>query len=178
MQFKKTSFSKFELLNELVFKPCNLILKNIELEPESPEYAAQTFQLNHYKIIFRKAKVTPKKIGQFVTIWKRNEQGITSPFHLIDDFDHFIIATETPTNFGIFVFPKSILHENKIISDEKKEGKRGIRVYPIWDDPTSKQAQKTQEWQTKYFLDLTNHDKIDLNRAENLLSMESDVSKR
>lgn len=178
MHLKKTSFSEFELLNELVFKPCKLILRNIEPEPESQEYFAHTFQLNNYKILFRKAKITPTKTGQFVTIWKRNEQGITCPFHLNDDFELFIIATETPTNFGIFVFPKSILHENKIISDEKKEGKRGIRVYPIWDETTSKQAQKTQEWQTKYFLDLTNHDKIDLNRAENLLSMESDVSKR
>lgn len=171
-------FPDLELVNELVFKPCNFNLKNIKPESESQEYTALTFQLTNYKILFRKAKITPTKTGQFVTFWKRNEKGITVPFESTDDFDYFIIDTKTASNFGIFIFPKSVLHENKVISDEKIEGKRGIRVYPSWDETTNKQAQKTQVWQSKYFLDLSDIKKIDLNRAKNILSMETDFSKR
>jgi hypothetical protein len=37
----------------------------------------------------------------------------------------------------------------------RKAGKRGFRVYPIWDKPDNKQAEKTQKWQVKHFLDCT-----------------------
>ena len=177
MTFQKTLFPDLQLIDELVFKPCNFNLKNIKTESKSHEYAAHTFQLNEYKILFRKAKITPTKTGQFVTLWKRNEKGITAPFDLTDDFDFYFIVTKTPTNFGIFIFPKKVLQENKILSDSKKDGKRGIRVYSIWDETTSKQAQKTKIWQTKYFLDLSNPTQIDLNHAKNLLSTkQSDLS--
>jgi hypothetical protein len=39
----------------------------------------------------------------------------------------------------------------RIISTHLKEGKRGMRVYPPWDLPSSKQAKKTQQWQLPYF---------------------------
>lgn len=175
---EKKVLSDLELINDLVFKPCDFNLKNIQSGSESQEYAAHTFQLDEYKILFRKAKITSKKTGQFVSIWKRNDQGITSPFQLFDDFDFFIIATKTPTNFGIFIFPKSVLLENKVISDEKIEGKRGMRVYPSWDETTNKQAEKTQTWQTKHFLNLSDVMKIDMVQAKNLLSTESDFLKR
>lgn len=177
MTLKEAPFTELILIDELVFKPCNLSLKNIKSESESQEYAAQTFQLNEYKVLFRKAKITPTKTGQFVTLWKRNEKGITEPFNLTDDFDFYIIVTKTATNFGLFIFPKKVLHDNKILSDPTKDGKRGIRVYPIWDETINKQAQKTQNWQTQYFLDLSDPTQIDLKRANNLLRMEpSDLS--
>lgn len=172
MTFEKTPFPELKSIDNLVFKPCNFSLKNIESETESQEYAAHTFQLKEYKVLFRKAKITPTKTGQFVTLWKRNEKGITEPFHLTDEFDFYLIATRTPGKFGVFIFPKNVLHEHRILSDETRDGKRGIRVYPIWDETTNKQAQKTQIWQTEYFLDLSDPKQIDLNRAKNLLSME------
>ncbi|HRB68890.1 MAG TPA: MepB family protein, partial [Chitinophagales bacterium] len=98
--------------------------------------------------------------GQFVSIWKRNKQGITEPFNISDEFDLYIIATRHNQKFGLFIFSKTILLENKILSDTKKVGKRGIRVYPTWDETTNKQAQKTQHWQTKYFLEITQGNQI------------------
>lgn len=169
---EKKVLSELELINELVFKPCHFHLKNIKLESESQEYAAHTFQLNEYKIVFRKAKITPTKTGQFVTLWKRNEKGITEPFDITDEFDFYLIATRTPSKFGVFIFPRKILHDNKVLSDATRDGKRGIRVYPIWDKTTSKQAQKNQVWQTQYFIDLSNPPQIDLNRAKKLLMIE------
>ena len=171
MTFQNAPFPDLELINELVFKPCNLSLKNIEPESESQEYAAHTFQLNEHQVVFRKAKITPTKTGQFVTLWNRNEKKITVPFDLTDAPNFYLIATKTSTNFGVFIFPKKVLHEHKILSNQKIDGKRGIRVYPSWDETTSKQAQKTQVWQTEYFLDLSDPEQIDLNRAKNLLSM-------
>lgn len=170
MILEKSTSSELEAINELVFKPCNLSLNNIEPESESQEYAAHRFNLNEKKIIFRIAKITPVKTGQFVSIWKRNEQEITAPFDITDDLDFLMIVTKTPTQFGFFIFPKKVLHENRILSDEIRDGKRGIRVYPIWDEATNKQAQKTITWQTEYFVDLTDKNQIDLNRAKDLLS--------
>ena len=172
MIYLKKPCADIKSIDELVFKPCNFSLKNIEPETESQEYSAHCFQLDEKQILFRVAKITPTKTGQFVAIWKRNAEGITAPFEVADEFDFYLIATKTATNFGVFIFPKKILHENKILSDQTRDGKRGIRVYPIWDETTSKQAQKTQIWQTKYFLDLSNPGQIDLNRAKNLLKIE------
>ena len=52
---------------------------------------------------------------------------------------------------GVFKFSKEVLIKHGIVSTEKKDGKRGFRVYPIWDKTTSKQAIKAQIWQLEYF---------------------------
>lgn len=168
---EETISPNLQSINELVFKPCNLNLKNIETEPESQEYAAHRFLLKEKQIIFRVAKITPTKTGQFVSIWKRNEQGITMPFDIKDNLDFLMIVTKTSTHFGVFIFPKNALHEHRILSDETRDGKRGIRVYPSWNEPTNKQAQKTQLWQTKYFIDLSDENQIDMNRAKDLTAI-------
>jgi hypothetical protein len=169
MSFQNTPLSEINLLNELIFKPSDFNLTQLKPEAESQEYSAHRFQLNKQQIIFRVAKITATKTGQFVSIWKRSEQGITTPFDVKDDLDFLMIATKTPTQFGIFIFPKKVLLEHRVLSDETRDGKRGIRIYPNWDETTSKQAQKTQFWQTEYFLDLSNEHQIDLNRAKKLL---------
>lgn len=46
-----------------------------------------------------------------------------------------------------------------------------IRVYPKWDSPDSKQAKKTQEWQLRYFVDLSNPNKLPLNKIKELYSV-------
>ena len=158
--------NKIALINDLLFKPCELELKNIVAASESQEYAAHFFQVEEKKIQFRVAKITPTKTGQFVTVWKRNEQGITAPFDVSDDFDFFIIATQKENDFGIFIFPKTVLHQNSILSDEKKDGKRGIRVYPPWDLTANKQAQKTQLWQSNYFIELLENKQIDVEKVK------------
>ncbi len=119
--------------------------------PESNEYNACSFSIDNYKIIYREAKVTPKKTGLFVAIWKRNEQGITEPYHIADDFDFMIISCVENNNKGYFIFPKEALATLNIISSANKEGKRGMRVYPTWDIPTNKQAITTQKKHKDFF---------------------------
>ncbi len=46
---------------------------------ESQEYGASTFEMNNKIIKFRVAKITPTKVGQFVTFWKRIADGPITP---------------------------------------------------------------------------------------------------
>jgi hypothetical protein len=121
---------------------------------ESKEYGACTFELNGKIIEQRVAKITPTKTGQFVTVWKRNKEGITEPFNIADNFDFVIITARDNENFGQFIFPRLVLADKGVITRNGKEGKREIRVYPPWDITTNKQAEKTQNWQTKYFCNI------------------------
>ncbi|MBJ7427829.1 MAG: MepB family protein [Bacteroidia bacterium] len=156
-------------LDEMLFKPSGIHLSQLEAEPESKEYCAHNFKIGTIFVKFRRAKITPTKIGQFVTIWKRNKDGLTEPFNVDDPFDLLIIAVYKNDNLGIFVFPKTVLSKYKIVSVDSVEGKRGIRVYPSWDIAVNKQAQQTQIWQTQYFVNLTHFTEIDKTKAIDLI---------
>lgn len=157
--------SDLKVVKELVYDKCGFDLINLKCNLESAEYGACSFELNGKTIQFRVSKITPTKTGQFVSIWKRNREGITEPFDISDDLDFIIISSKSGDNFGQFIFPKSVLADNGIISINGKTGKRGIRVYPPWDVVTNKQAQKTQIWQSKYFLTIKIDNNTDLNWA-------------
>jgi hypothetical protein len=139
------------IANELVYGRCDLILSQPQQEAECADYDAYHFYLNTNCICYRKAKITPTKTGQFVTLWKRNKTGIIEPFDFLNSIDFVIITVRKDDLLGQFIFPKSILLEKGIFSTATKEGKRATRVYPPWDETTSKQAQKTQQWQLNYF---------------------------
>jgi len=154
--------NELKSVKELVYDNCGFELTNLNLSTESLEYGACSFELNKKKIQFRVAKITPLKTGQFVTIWKRNKDGITKPFDISDELDFIIIAAKRENNLGQFIFPKLVLAEKGIITVNNKEGKRGIRVYAPWDTVTNKQAKKTQTWQTKYFLTIGDENSINM----------------
>jgi hypothetical protein len=50
------------------------------------------------------------------------------------------------------VFPKAALIGHGIASTTGRGGKRGFRLYPTWSVTTNLQAQRTQRWQSDYFL--------------------------
>lgn len=141
-----------KIVKELVYDKWGFELTNLKLNSESAEYGACTFELDGQKMVHRVSKITPKKAGQFVTIWKRNSHGVTEPFDSTDDFDYIAITAKSGDNIGQFIFPKAVLADKGIITQNGKGGKRGIRVYPKWDTVTNKQAEKTQNWQTNYFI--------------------------
>ena len=119
-------------------------------------------------IQYRASKITPTKSGQFVTVWKRNGQGITEPFSVSDLFDFIFVTSRAGDNLGQFIFPKSVLAEKGVVTVKGKGGKRGIRVYPPWDEPLSKQAAMTQHWQTPYFVAIKEGESIDRDLLEQL----------
>lgn len=155
---------KFE---DFVLKSMNLSISKLEKDLECDECVGYNFNVNEFSIKFRKAKITPKKVGQFVTLWKRNAAKHTESFNENDVFDYYIIATEEDSKLGFYIFPKSILIEKNILTSIKKEGKRGFRVYPNWVKPENKQAEKTQNWQQDYFVEIDNQ-QIDLNKVKSL----------
>lgn len=142
------------------------------MEAESSEYGACSFELNRLPVKFRVAKITPTKIGQFVTLWKRIEKGPIQPYDSSDSVDFFIINTRKGDHFGQFVFPKSVLCQQDVFSINGIGGKRAIRVYPPWDAAVNRQAQKTQKWQLEYFLEIPKNTGINVDRA-NLLYQKS-----
>ena len=163
-------------LQKLVFDKYGFEYTTPLMEEESKEYGAYLFELNSLAVRFRVSKITATKVGQFVTLWKRNKNGPIEPFDIGDALDLVIISTRTSTHFGHFVFPKAVLSEQGIITVNGKEGKRAMRVYPPWDITTNKQAQKTQKWQLNYFIDLSNIDSIDSVRLTRLYD-QKEISK-
>lgn len=142
----------FALFEKYLYDAFGWKCSAVQPAEESTEYGAATCILNTKKILFRVAKITPAKTGQFVAIWKRNAAGITAPFDETDPFDLMIIFTRSEDRAGQFVFTKDVLSAQGIISGKGHTGKRGIRVYPPWDKTAVKQAQHTQAWQLSYFI--------------------------
>ncbi|MBC8948687.1 MepB family protein [Xenorhabdus sp. TS4] len=123
------------------------------LETESRDYSAMWFQLDGKSIVFRQAKITPNKQGQFVTLWKRPApDSEIMPFEKSDKIDFCLIATFSEHQKGMFLFDSHILIKQGVFSSQTKAGKRAIRVYPTWVFPTSKQALQTKKWQSPYFI--------------------------
>ena len=164
------------LAQELLYQPNQWYIKNLFQESESKTYSACDFDLNHWHVKFRVAKITPTKIGQFVTLWQRKQiGGPIVPYDLADQIDLFVVSVRSGNQLGQFIFPKTVLHEHGVVSKNGKGGKLAIRVYPPWDIVTSKQAQKTQAWQLKYFFeialkfDITVEDDLSLKKMSSMI---------
>jgi len=139
-------------------------------ESESKEYGACSFAMNNRRIKFRVGKITPTKVGQFVTLWKRVGMGPISPYDVEDPIDLFVISVRNRQHFGQFVFPKAILREKGIVSQGGKGGKRAMRLYPPWDITDNRQAEKTQAWQTGYFFEISPDTCVDIVKVRRLFS--------
>lgn len=140
------------LAENLVYKPSGLILENLKIEDESEDYGATEFTINNSSIKFRVGKITPTKVGQFVTFWKRIGKGPILPHDFNDSFDFLVVSARAENHFGQFVFPKAVLCDKGIITSSEKEGKRAMRIYPPWDKTDNSQAKRTQAWQLQYFI--------------------------
>ena len=157
------------LAQQYVYQPLGLSVDSVKKEAESKEYGAATFLLSGRRIIFRVGKITPTKIGQFVTLWKRIGSGPIIPYDTQDQVDFFVIGVRgADGRLGQFVFPKALLLDKGIISHNGKGGKLAIRVYPLWDKAENTQAKKTQAWQLQYFLEFDTYNPIDIAQIKKL----------
>jgi len=154
---------------ESAYRPNGFACWDIVGEAESTDYGAFRTTLNQRSVLFRTAKITPTKTGQFVVVWKRQGSGPIMPFDCADGFQLFIVTTRSGGRLGQFIFPAAVMARHGILSRDGFGGKRGMRVYPPWDIATNKQASKTQSWQLEHFLDLSDVDAIDTARLAMLL---------
>lgn len=152
----------------LIWDPGGFACSYPMTEPESAEYAACAFTIDDRSVRFRVAKTTPTKVGQFVTVWQRSDEGPIRPFDADDGVNLFVISSRDDEGFGQFVFPSEVLCERDIVSRDGSGGKRGFRVYPPWVTTTSRQARSTQQWQAEYFFSLDPDRPADLKRARTL----------
>ncbi|MHA2959386.1 MepB family protein [Priestia megaterium] len=144
-------------VNENFYKPNHFVVKAIRKEAQNSDYGAGIFQLNSTSVRFRVAKTTPNKVGQFVSFWEKDAAHKNQAFSYEKATDLLVINTFTSKNkFGQFIFSKEVLLKQKILKTDTSKGKMAIRVYPIWDKPTSKQAIETQKWQLEYFVEPNN----------------------
>jgi hypothetical protein len=153
---------------KILFDKLNLRLSDFKFDKESREYEASTFRLDQKMVLYRRAKITPTKTGQFVTFWKRNQKKITEPFSDFDKFQFLIVAVINHENIGFFLFSQKVLIEQGILSTKQIEGKRAFRVYAPWDKAENKQSIKTKKWQSECFLNLSEN-KVDLDIGKKLL---------
>ena len=139
------------------------------IRDRSKAYQAYSLKINGKKSLFRVAKTTGDRPGQFVTLWKRPEIEI-GPFDLSDEIEFVIVSACSPRSLegkekrGYFVFDQKILLKKGIFSEEKesKKGKLGFRVFPPWSEEfirvnpiktqrMSVSAKTSQKWQVKCY---------------------------
>lgn len=154
MMIIKDLHPDFLQAQQRIYEPLGWLCNNLQKEAESSEYGACTFEMNDRRIMFRVAKITPTKVGQFVTLWKRIGKGPIMPYDMNDSFDLVVVNVSADGRFGQFVFPKAVLEEKGIISKNGVGGKRAIRVYPAWDVADNPQAKRSQAWQLRYFFEI------------------------
>ncbi len=158
-------------INELLYEPNNSTIKDIHEETQNSDYGAGLFQLNSKSVRFRVAKITPNKIGQFVSFWEKDETNKNQAFSYDNATDLLVINTFNDNgDFGQFVFPKEVLLKQNILKTVNTKGKMAIRVYPSWDTPTSQQALATQKWQLPYFIKIDDASSLSIHELLKLYS--------
>lgn len=155
-----------------VYNPAHLNVSNIICEAESSDYGAYRFLINGCHVVYRIAKTTPTKIGQFVTLWKRSAPlNKIAPIDTQDSVDFIVINVSDKINSGQFIFNKNLLVSKGIMSSHGKGGKRAIRVYPPWAKPVANDAIKTQQWQVPYFCSIAPDGSTDSARIRKLFGL-------
>ena len=157
-------------LNNIVYKPNNLMITNLKEEKQNAEYAGCLFHLNNKTIRFRKSKVTPNKTGQFVSFWEKDENMRNRAFSYEAAPDLLVITCIADNKLGQFIFPKEILLKEKILRTPSQTGKMAMRIYPVWDTTVSNQAKRSQTWQLHYFVDLSDINNLPIDKLLNLYS--------
>ncbi|PEA23290.1 mep operon protein MepB [Bacillus cereus] len=166
--FLNTFNDTIRKLNNLVYIPNKLIITNLKEEKQNAEYAGCLFRLNHKSNRFRISKITPNKIGQFVSFWEKDDNMQNQAFSYDAAPDLLVITCIDDNKLGQFIFPKETLLKEKILKTQSQKGKMAMRIYPIWDIPVSNQAKKSQMWQLQYFVDLSDHNNLPIDKLLNL----------
>ncbi|MEK4563534.1 MepB family protein [Alkalihalobacillus sp. FSL R5-0424] len=140
----------------------NHILENLVIEDCNKDYEGFSIHIDGVLFRSRLAKATPKKKGYFVAVWLKDNQGINQAYSEDQTPDKTIISVidETLHMKGQFVFPKEELIKRGITKTESQKGKMAFRVYPDWVTGLNATAKKTQDWQSLYFIDLSDHQPV------------------
>lgn len=123
----------------------------IQADATNADYGAQLLTIDGRAARLRIGRVTPRKVGLFVAVWERADDGTTRPFAVEGDTDLLLVIVRDGVRLGLFTFPREVLGEHGILSVAGAGGKRGFRLYPSWSTTTNAQAWRTQQWQQRHF---------------------------
>lgn len=170
----------FKQTEEIVQRVVGQEIINIQIEPHNfNPYQSLRFALqNETSIRQRLGHKTPTKAGYFVVAWQKGIDTKTNiPYSYDESPDLFIVSIlddDDDAFQGQFVFPRTILQQQNILSSPSSSGKMAFRVYPPWCDELNKQALKTQQWQTEFFIHLplaTTIEQQDIDKIKQLYSI-------
>lgn len=165
-------YTALTYVNKMIYEPNHLTVKSVQEEKQNSKYGAGTFELSSRTVRFRVANITPTKVGQFVAFWEKDENNKNQPYSYEEAPDLLVITTfKNENEFGQFIIPKEILFKQNILRSSSTKGKMAIRVYPSWDSATSIQAIKTQKWQLPCFVDMSNPNKLHIEKIIELYSL-------
>lgn len=168
--------------------PLGLEVTSVEPEPDNAEYGAVLVRTSGSGsgvgdaagpvVRVRRGKVTPTKVGLFVTHWRRSDDGTTGPYDEHDEADVLLVTVAEPQTSessthpsrGVFVLDREALLAHGILARDSVGSKRGFRVYPPWSETAPGQATRTQRWQLDYFVPLP-VTPTEASRAARLLSL-------
>ena len=151
------------------FAPLGLEAASVGPEPDNVEYGAALVQTTSQGagrpgplVRVRQGKITPTKVGLFVTHWRRTDDGTTGPYDHQDTADALLVTATEPADQttgahpaqGVFVLDRETLLARGILTRAGAAGKRGFRVYPPWSRTAPGQATRTQRWQLERFVEL------------------------
>lgn len=121
----------------------------LEVEAENQQYGGALTTIAGVPVRLRVAKITPVKVGAFVTVWRAS-----APLPAEDRAELLLVAVHDGDRSGFFAFPRAALVQHGILSVKGVGGKRGFRVYPPWVVAPNAQARRTQRWQGDFFVEL------------------------
>ncbi|WP_017473088.1 MepB family protein [Amphibacillus jilinensis] len=134
-------------------------------EGQNDNYEGCILQVNSNFYRTRLAKLTPKKKGYFVAIWEKDKEGNNQPYNYQESPEKLIVSIIDRGKCGQFIFPKDVLLKYGVLKNAKHKGKMAVRVYPNWLDDLTATASKTQAWQARYFIDLSDGYDVEKLRA-------------
>lgn len=124
-------------------------------EEQNGDYECGIVTLGAETWRLRTARVTPKKAGAFVALWRRDEAGATCPFDADEPVTGVLVFVQEGERFGVFRFTAAHLERLGITRSVARAGKRGFRVYPSWCEGLAGQAARTQREQSAAFTELS-----------------------
>lgn len=127
------------------------VLSAPQPEEQSSDYESGTVKIGSDTWRIRTARVTPKKPGAFVAVWKREAHGETRPFKREEYSAGLMVFVREAEKFGVFRFSTAQLAALGVLRSGDQEGKRGFRVYPSWSTGLNRQAAVTQRRQSPAF---------------------------